>query len=119
MEDARLEGFVAMLRAGETSYTISDDIQIKRWEKVVWNVSLSEYPSGRHNTDYSGCMEPSDHSNTTKHTRMALVLKRKRLRHETLDAGSDRCSEKSRSYLRVWTCRRLDGENTKHARHRE
>ncbi|KAI4737129.1 hypothetical protein E4T50_12391 [Aureobasidium sp. EXF-12298] len=37
LEDARLEGFVAMLRAGETSYTISDNIQIKRWEKVVWN----------------------------------------------------------------------------------
>ncbi|KAG9525478.1 OPT superfamily oligopeptide transporter, partial [Aureobasidium melanogenum] len=39
LEDARLEGFVAMLRAGETSYTISDNIQIKRWEKVVWNVA--------------------------------------------------------------------------------
>ncbi|KAH0336714.1 OPT superfamily oligopeptide transporter, partial [Aureobasidium melanogenum] len=39
LENTRLEGFAAMLRAGETSYTISDNIQIKRWEKVVWNVA--------------------------------------------------------------------------------
>ncbi|KAH0368904.1 OPT superfamily oligopeptide transporter, partial [Aureobasidium melanogenum] len=39
LEDARLEGFAAMLRAGETSYTISENIQVKRWEKVVWNVA--------------------------------------------------------------------------------
>ncbi|KAH0272099.1 2-dehydropantoate 2-reductase, partial [Aureobasidium melanogenum] len=39
LEDVRLEGFAAMLRAGETSYTISDNIQVKRWEKVVWNVA--------------------------------------------------------------------------------
>ncbi|THZ99174.1 2-dehydropantoate 2-reductase [Aureobasidium pullulans] len=37
VEEARLEGFAAMLRAGGTPYTISDDIQVKRWEKVVWN----------------------------------------------------------------------------------
>ncbi|KAI4722414.1 2-dehydropantoate 2-reductase [Aureobasidium sp. EXF-10727] len=39
LERDRLEGFAAMLRAGETSYTISDDIQVKRWEKVVWNIA--------------------------------------------------------------------------------
>lgn len=44
LENERLEGFAAMLRAGETSYKISDDIQVERWEKVVWNVSSSEYP---------------------------------------------------------------------------
>ncbi|THZ50820.1 2-dehydropantoate 2-reductase, partial [Aureobasidium pullulans] len=37
VEETRLEGFAAMLRAGGTPYTISDDIQVKRWEKVVWN----------------------------------------------------------------------------------
>jgi ketopantoate reductase len=41
VEETRLEGFAAMLRAGGTPYTISDDIQVKRWEKVVWNVSHS------------------------------------------------------------------------------
>ena len=45
LENERLEGFAAMLRAGETSYKISDDIQVKRWEKVVWNVSPSECPN--------------------------------------------------------------------------
>ncbi|KEQ85164.1 2-dehydropantoate 2-reductase [Aureobasidium pullulans EXF-150] len=39
VEEARLEGFAAMLRAGGTPYTISTDIQVKRWEKVVWNVA--------------------------------------------------------------------------------
>ncbi|TIA10854.1 2-dehydropantoate 2-reductase [Aureobasidium pullulans] len=39
VEETRLEGFAAMLRAGGTPYTISDDIQVKRWEKVVWNVA--------------------------------------------------------------------------------
>jgi ketopantoate reductase len=44
LENERLEGFAAMLRAAKTSYAISDNIQVKRWEKVVWNVSLSGYP---------------------------------------------------------------------------
>ncbi|KAI5244557.1 2-dehydropantoate 2-reductase [Aureobasidium subglaciale] len=39
LETTRLEGFAAMLRAGGTPYTISDDIQVRRWEKVVWNVA--------------------------------------------------------------------------------
>lgn len=108
-----------MLRAGETSYTISDNIQVKRWEKVVWNVSPSEYPSGRRDTDYPGRMEPSYHTDTTEHARMALVLERERACHKTLDARSDRRSEKSRSHLGVWACRCLDGENTKHARYRK
>ncbi|CAD0032282.1 unnamed protein product, partial [Aureobasidium pullulans] len=37
VEETRLEGFAAMLRAGGTPYTISDHVQVKRWEKVVWN----------------------------------------------------------------------------------
>ncbi|KAI5205355.1 2-dehydropantoate 2-reductase [Aureobasidium subglaciale] len=39
LETTRLQGFAAMLEAGGTPYTISDDIQVQRWEKVVWNVA--------------------------------------------------------------------------------
>ena len=89
LENERLEGFAAMLRAAETSYEISDDIQVKRWEKVVWNVSPSVYPSGRHIIDFADCMESSYHIDTAKHTRMALLLKRKRVYYKTPDAGGD------------------------------
>lgn len=119
LENERLEGFAAMLRVAETSYAISDNIQVKRWEKVVWNVSLSGYPSGKHNTDLADCMESSYHTNTAKHTRMALLIQRKRVHYETLNAGSHKCGEKSRSCVGVWTRRCLDGENPMHARHRE
>jgi len=39
IEKARLEGFAALLRAGGTVFQVEDDIQIKRWEKVVWNAA--------------------------------------------------------------------------------
>jgi len=37
LEQSRLEGFAALLRNGGTSFSIEDDIQIQRWEKVVFN----------------------------------------------------------------------------------
>jgi hypothetical protein len=110
LESERLERFAAMLRAGKTSYKISDNIQVKRWEKVVWNVSPSECSNGKQSTNCPGCVEPSYHTNTTKHTRVALLVERKRVHHKTTDAGSDKCGEKSRSYVRVWTCRHIDGK---------
>ncbi|KAL2870594.1 ketopantoate reductase family protein [Aspergillus lucknowensis] len=39
VEHSRLETFTALLDAGGTNYTVRDNIQIARWEKVVWNVA--------------------------------------------------------------------------------
>jgi len=119
LENARLEGFAAMLRAAETSYKISDDIQVKRWEKVVWNVSASEYPSGRQNTDFVDCMESSYHIDTTKHTRMALIFEGKRVNYKAPDARSDKRGEKSWGEAGIWACRCFDGEDPRHAGDRE
>jgi 2-dehydropantoate 2-reductase len=38
-EKARLDEFASLLREGGTPFTAEDNIQIQRWEKVVWNVA--------------------------------------------------------------------------------
>lgn len=37
LERERLEGFAALLRGGGTKFSVEQDIQVARWEKVVWN----------------------------------------------------------------------------------
>lgn len=39
VEQQRLAKFVGFLEKGKTNYTVQDNIQIKRWEKVVWNAA--------------------------------------------------------------------------------
>ncbi|KAH8812794.1 ketopantoate reductase PanE/ApbA-domain-containing protein [Xylogone sp. PMI_703] len=38
-EQKRLDQFVALLRAGNTPVDMEEDLQLKRWEKVVWNAA--------------------------------------------------------------------------------
>ncbi|CAI7647310.1 unnamed protein product [Penicillium pancosmium] len=38
-EQQRLDTFVALLQNGETKFTVLEDMQPQRWEKVVWNVA--------------------------------------------------------------------------------
>lgn len=38
-EKQRLDSFANLLRNGETRFTILEDMQPQRWEKVVWNVA--------------------------------------------------------------------------------
>lgn len=38
-EKRRLDEFTSLLRAGGTPVDVKDDIQVQRWEKVVWNVA--------------------------------------------------------------------------------
>jgi len=37
MERDKLNEFTSLLREGRTPFTVEDNIQIQRWEKVVWN----------------------------------------------------------------------------------
>ncbi|KAL2840658.1 ketopantoate reductase PanE/ApbA-domain-containing protein [Aspergillus pseudoustus] len=39
LEESRLTGFTALLAAGGTHYEVRENIQLARWEKVVWNVA--------------------------------------------------------------------------------
>lgn len=39
LETSRLQSFYDLLIAGGTHVKIVDDIQVKRWEKVVWNIA--------------------------------------------------------------------------------
>lgn len=39
VEKARLDRFTTLLENGGTKFTVEDNIQIKRWEKVVWNAA--------------------------------------------------------------------------------
>ena len=37
LEKSRLDGFAALLQNGGTKFSVEDEIQIKRWEKLIWN----------------------------------------------------------------------------------
>lgn len=37
LEQQRLDAFVDLLEGGGTKYEVHDDIQIPRWEKLIWN----------------------------------------------------------------------------------
>lgn len=39
LEESHLDRFASLLSTGKTIFTVEDNIQIKRWEKVVWNVA--------------------------------------------------------------------------------
>ncbi|KAH0845460.1 hypothetical protein FOPE_11857 [Fonsecaea pedrosoi] len=39
VEQARLDEFTSLLREGHTPFSVEDNVQIQRWEKVVWNVA--------------------------------------------------------------------------------
>jgi len=39
LETKRLNTFVYLLKAGNTPHEVEDDMQVKRWEKVVWNAA--------------------------------------------------------------------------------
>jgi 2-dehydropantoate 2-reductase len=39
IEKSRLDSFASLLRKGGTVLTVENNIQIKRWEKVVWNAA--------------------------------------------------------------------------------
>ncbi|OQV03475.1 hypothetical protein CLAIMM_08515 isoform 2 [Cladophialophora immunda] len=39
LERARLDEFTGLLRAGGTPFSVEDNVQVQRWEKVVWNVA--------------------------------------------------------------------------------
>lgn len=39
LEKSRLDTFVGFLKHGQTVFQVEDNVQIKRWEKVVWNAA--------------------------------------------------------------------------------
>lgn len=39
LESKRLETFAGLLSSGKTIFQVVGDVQIKRWEKVVWNAT--------------------------------------------------------------------------------
>ncbi|KAJ9630599.1 hypothetical protein H2203_001122 [Taxawa tesnikishii (nom. ined.)] len=39
LEQSRLDEFTTLLRNGGTKFTVEENIQVKRWEKVVWNAA--------------------------------------------------------------------------------
>ncbi len=38
-DQARLDAFTRLLRTGGTPFDVEEDMQVKRWEKVVWNAA--------------------------------------------------------------------------------
>jgi 2-dehydropantoate 2-reductase len=45
VEKSRLDGFTALLKEGGTVFEVEENIQIRRWEKVVWNVAWNSITS--------------------------------------------------------------------------
>ena len=45
LEQNRLDRFLELLKIGGTPFDVEDDMQIKRWEKVVWNAAWNSVTS--------------------------------------------------------------------------
>lgn len=45
LEATRLSDFTALLKAGNTKFVVEPNVQIRRWEKVVWNVAWNAITS--------------------------------------------------------------------------
>jgi 2-dehydropantoate 2-reductase len=45
LEATRLSDFTALLKAGNTKFAVEPNVQIRRWEKVVWNVAWNAITS--------------------------------------------------------------------------
>jgi len=45
LEQARLDSFLGLLKAGGTPFDVEENMQIKRWEKVVWNAAWNSITS--------------------------------------------------------------------------
>ena len=45
MENKRLHKFTALLKEGQTPFVIEQNIQIRRWEKLIWNVAWNSITS--------------------------------------------------------------------------
>jgi ketopantoate reductase len=46
-EKSRLEHFASIMQQGGTNISVEDDVQVKRWEKVVWNAAWNTIGSSR------------------------------------------------------------------------
>lgn len=60
-ENAKLDEFTGLLSEGKTPFSISDNIQIQRWEKVVWNVAWNSLTTLTM-LDTHAWLNSSDHS---------------------------------------------------------
>lgn len=75
VEQQRLDQFVRLLRNGGTSYEVKDDIQVQRWQKVVWNAAWNPL------TTLTGV-----NTQTWLRTPEAMTMT-KRLMREVIDVG--------------------------------
>lgn len=70
VEQTRLDAFAALLRAGATPFTVEPNIQIARWEKVVWNCAWNSL------TTLTGCDTQTWLSSTPEADAMTRQLMR-------------------------------------------
>lgn len=49
-EKCRLEYFASIMRHGGTNISVEENVQVKRWEKVVWNAAWNTIGNFRSNT---------------------------------------------------------------------
>lgn len=55
-EKAKLERFAVIMRQGGTNISVEENIQVKRWEKVVWNAAWNSIGESR------PCLSPFVHA---------------------------------------------------------
>jgi 2-dehydropantoate 2-reductase len=76
VEKSRLDSFTALLREGGTPFVVEENIQIRRWEKVVWNVAWNSITS----------LTMVDTQTWLKSTPQAIPVTRQ-LMHEVIDVA--------------------------------
>jgi len=68
-EKSRLEHFASIMQQGGTNISVEENVQVKRWEKVVWNAAWNTIGdlsycwnprSSAHADVFAVCLDPSD-----------------------------------------------------------
>lgn len=73
LEQERFERFTSLLTEGQTVFQAVENVQIQRWEKVVWNVA---WVSALWKRDFSGAddAEFNYYLDDARHSDMAEVI---------------------------------------------
>ena len=80
LEKSRLNTFATLLKTGGTKFTVEENIQIKRWEKVTWNAAWNAITT----------LTDVNTQDWLASSPQAMVIT-KRLMHEVIDVA-DRCN---------------------------
>lgn len=110
-EEARLDAFAALLTAGQTVFQKAPDIQVLRWEKVVWNAAWNSLTTLTLMDTHAWLSSSEDATPMTKGIMTEVITVGRRLGVPLDDGLIDRLFEKILGMPPIGSSMRTDFEN--------